>query len=91
MIAKNGGTKDRNETPKLGTWYERTVTLPAGTKYIFRHYDCYNQSSLYLDDVTVYGTDEVTYNVTKNGNETTGIIEQVIQNTVSKMAHMNIA
>ena len=76
MIAKNGGTKDRNETPKLGTWYERTVTLPAGTKYIaFRHYDCYNQSSLYLDDVTVYGTDEVTYNVTKNGNEiATGII-----------------
>lgn len=39
-----------------GSWYERTIDLPEGTKYIaWRHYNCTDMFCLKLDDVTVYG------------------------------------
>ncbi|WP_304295938.1 choice-of-anchor J domain-containing protein [Porphyromonas gulae] len=41
----------------IGEWYERTITLPAGTKYIaWRHYNCTDMFFLKLDDVTVYNS-----------------------------------
>lgn len=43
-----------------GTWYERTINLPEGTKYIaWRHYNCTDVYILRLDDVTVYNVDIV--------------------------------
>lgn len=40
-----------------GAWYERTVFLPEGTRYIaWRHYNCTDMYFLKLDEVTVYGT-----------------------------------
>lgn len=51
-----------------GTWYERTVNLPAGTKYIaFRHFDCSDYFWLNLDDVTVSGAVVMLYNVYRDG------------------------
>ncbi|WP_230491622.1 T9SS-dependent choice-of-anchor J family protein [Porphyromonas gingivalis] len=42
-----------------GAWYERTIALPAGTKYIaWRHYDCTDMFFLLLDDITVYRSTE---------------------------------
>ena len=39
-----------------GTWYERNVNVPAGTKYIaWRHFDCTDAFRLNLDDITIYG------------------------------------
>jgi hypothetical protein len=78
LTAKIYRPKERDETPKLGTWYERTVDLPAGTKYVaFRHYNCHGQWAMYIDDVTVYGeASTYSYTVTKNGTEVaTGITE----------------
>lgn len=41
----------------IGEWYERTITLPAETKYIaWRHYNCTDMFFLKLDDVTVYNS-----------------------------------
>jgi hypothetical protein len=41
LTAKHVGPKGDRGTNELGAWYERTVELPAGTKYVaFRHYDC---------------------------------------------------
>ena len=40
-----------------GAWYERTINLPEGTKYIaWRHYNCTDIYFLKLDDITVFGT-----------------------------------
>ena len=40
-----------------GAWYERTINLPEGTKYIaWRHYNCTDMFCLKLDDVTVYSS-----------------------------------
>ncbi|WP_235318177.1 choice-of-anchor J domain-containing protein, partial [Porphyromonas gulae] len=40
-----------------GAWYERTISLPEGTKYIaWRHYNCTDIYFLKLDDITVFGT-----------------------------------
>ena len=37
-----------------GTWYQKTVQLPAGTKYVaFRHFDCTDQFWLNVDDVKI--------------------------------------
>ncbi len=37
-----------------GVWHEKTVTLPAGTKYVaFRHFDCTDNFWLNLDDVVI--------------------------------------
>ena len=43
-----GGNRD------MSPWTERTVTLPAGTKYVaFRHFDSYDMNYLFIDDVTI--------------------------------------
>ncbi|WP_116680108.1 DUF2436 domain-containing protein, partial [Porphyromonas loveana] len=40
-----------------GTWYQKTVQLPAGTKYVaFRHFDCTDMFWLNLDDVKIAAT-----------------------------------
>ena len=40
----------------MGAWVERTVALPAGTKYVaFRHYNSYDMNFLFIDDVTIMG------------------------------------
>lgn len=63
------------DSPKASTWYERTIQLPAGTKYIaFRHYNCTDQWWLNIDDVTVYAgnpivVNDYTYTLTRNGVE----------------------
>jgi len=44
----SGGTRE------MSPWTERTVTLPAGTKYVaFRHFDSYDMNYLFIDDVTI--------------------------------------
>lgn len=41
---------------RFDPWIERTVELPAGTKYVaFRHVD-YDANYLFIDDVTIYGS-----------------------------------
>ena len=50
----------------VGTYYERTVTLPAGTKYVaFRHHNTTDMFRLNLDDISFY-TDATgdTYTIT---------------------------
>ena len=38
----------------LSPWTERTINLPAGTKYVaFRHYNSYDMNYLFIDDVTI--------------------------------------
>ena len=38
----------------MSPWTERTIQLPAGTKYVaFRHYNSYDMNYLFVDDVTV--------------------------------------
>ena len=49
------GKGARNDRPQ-SEWIERTVELPAGTKYVaFRHYNSPNLSDVLLEDVTIYG------------------------------------
>ena len=44
----NGGTRD------MSAWAEKTVQLPAGTKYVgFRHWNSYDMNYLFIDDVTI--------------------------------------
>ncbi len=46
----NGGSRD------MSAWNEKTVNLPAGTKYVaFRHWDSYDMNYLFIDDVTISG------------------------------------
>lgn len=82
LVNKGNATennKDRNENQKLANWHERTVDLPEGTKYIaFRHYNCYDQWSLYIDDITIYSgnVSNVTYNIIRNETQiATGVTE----------------
>ena len=38
----------------MTSWYERTVELPEGTKYVaFRHFNSYDMYFLLLDDITI--------------------------------------
>ena len=47
----------RPGTRDMSAWIEKTVELPAGTKYVaFRHYDSYDMNYLFIDDVTIYGS-----------------------------------
>jgi len=42
----------------LSPWTERTIALPAGTKYVaFRHFNCPDMNYLFIDDVTIMGED----------------------------------
>ena len=51
-VAAVGNRDDRPQSE----WQERTVELPAGTKYVaFRHYDSPNMSNVLIEDVTIYG------------------------------------
>ena len=44
----NGGTRE------MSAWIEKTVDLPAGTKYVgFRHWNSYDMNYLFIDDVTI--------------------------------------
>ncbi len=46
---------------EMSTWAAKSVTLPAGTKYVaFRHYNSDDMNYLFIDDVTVYGNGGVT-------------------------------
>ena len=39
---------------EMSPWTERTIQLPAGTKYVaFRHYNSYDMNYLFIDDVTI--------------------------------------
>jgi hypothetical protein len=69
-LTSKGGDREkgieRGGSRAQGTWYERTVNLPAGTKYIaWRHFNCTDMFRLNLDDVTVYGsaTTDFVYNI----------------------------
>ena len=60
--ANGNGTKATmapgNTSRAMSDWAEKTVELPAGTKYVaFRHYDSYDMNYLFIDDVTIYGED----------------------------------
>uniref|UniRef100_UPI0035A12F52 choice-of-anchor J domain-containing protein n=1 Tax=Porphyromonas loveana TaxID=1884669 RepID=UPI0035A12F52 len=57
-----------------GTWYQKTVQLPAGTKYVaFRHFDCTDMFWLNLDDVKITGeggsSADYTYTVYRDGTK----------------------
>lgn len=62
-------SEPRFQTP----WKKKTVTLPAGTKYVaFRHFDCSDMYRLCLDDVKIFcKEDEIpyTYTIYRNGTE----------------------
>ena len=46
-----------NTSRAMSDWAEKTVELPAGTKYVaFRHYDSYDMNYLFIDDVTINTT-----------------------------------
>ncbi|WP_152570226.1 choice-of-anchor J domain-containing protein, partial [Porphyromonas gulae] len=41
-------------TRAQGTWYQKTVQLPAGTKYVaFRHFNCTDFFWINLDDIEI--------------------------------------
>jgi hypothetical protein len=66
-------TKEGNAAKPQGNWYERTVNLPVGTKYIaWRHFNCSDWFRLNLDDVTVFGDGvtpgDVSYKVYRDGD-----------------------
>ena len=43
-------------TRAMSDWTEKTVSLPAGTKYVaFRHFDSDDMNYLFIDDVTIVG------------------------------------
>ena len=56
MVADGGRASRDSKGKTLGTWYNYTVDLSpyAGPKYIaFRHFDCYDQYIMCLDDITL--------------------------------------
>ena len=43
---------------EMSAWMEKNIDLPAGTKYVaFRHWNSYDMNYLFIDDVTIYGSD----------------------------------
>ena len=47
-MTNGGGTRD------MSAWIEKSIDLPAGTKYVaFRHYDSDDMNYLFIDDVTI--------------------------------------
>ena len=49
--ASNG--KYTNGARDLSPWTERSIALPAGTKYVAIHHEDYDNNYLFIDDVTV--------------------------------------
>ncbi|WP_039420601.1 choice-of-anchor J domain-containing protein, partial [Porphyromonas gulae] len=65
-------------TRAQGTWYQKTVQLPAGTKYVaFRHFNCTDFFWIFfwinLDDVVITGEGgtsvDYTYTVYRDGTK----------------------
>nr|WP_200880425.1 choice-of-anchor J domain-containing protein [Porphyromonas sp. COT-052 OH4946] len=58
-------------TRAQGTWYQKTVQLPAGTKYVaFRHFNCTDFFWLNLDDVVITSGNAPLYTYTIYRNNT---------------------
>ncbi|MDH7903273.1 hemagglutinin A [Porphyromonas gingivalis] len=54
-----------------GTWYQKTVQLPAGTKYVaFRHFGCTDFFWINLDDVVITSGNAPSYTYTIYRNNT---------------------
>lgn len=60
-------SKTQAGTREMSSWIEKTITLPAGTKYVaFRHWNSDDMNYLFIDDVTIYGEEipsTATYNI----------------------------
>ncbi|MGI6719150.1 MAG: C25 family cysteine peptidase [Bacteroidales bacterium] len=75
LTAKHVGPKGDRGTNDLGTWYERTVELPAGTKYVaFRHFNCTDAFRVNIDEVVISTEGgnidpptDVTFNIYRDG------------------------
>ncbi|MGI6718879.1 MAG: choice-of-anchor J domain-containing protein [Bacteroidales bacterium] len=75
LTAKHVGPKGDRGTNDLGTWYERTVELPAGTKYVaFRHFNCTDAFRMNIDEVVISTEGgnidpptDVTFNIYRDG------------------------
>jgi len=57
-----------------GTWLQRNINLPEGTKYIaFRHFNSTNNWDINIDEVVIYGnqpvTEDYTYTITRYDTE----------------------
>ena len=88
-----GGVKSSMTQPgdrALSAWMEKTVTLPAGTKYVaFRHYDSYDMNYLFIDDVTIYAEEApegVTFNVYRS---TDGENYEIVAEGISDMSYFD--
>lgn len=58
MTAKGPQYVGQRGANAQGTWYERSVELPAGTRYVaFRHFNCTDMFRLNLDDVKITASD----------------------------------
>ncbi|PDP44340.1 hypothetical protein CLI82_10910, partial [Porphyromonas gingivalis] len=50
--ARFGLSTEADGAKPQSVWIERTVDLPAGTKYVaFRHYNCSDLNYILLDDI----------------------------------------
>ncbi|AUR47189.1 hemagglutinin A [Porphyromonas gingivalis] len=73
--ARFGLSTEANGTKPQSVWIERTVDLPAGTKYVaFRHYNCSDLNYILLDDIqfTMGGSPtptDYTYTVYRDGTK----------------------
>ncbi len=74
ITAKQVGPKGDRGTNMMGVWYQRTVELPVGTKYVaFRHYNCTDAYRINIDDVEITSggnngpISEFTFNIYKDG------------------------
>ncbi len=76
LTAKHVGPKGPRGTNDMGTWYQRSVNLPSGTKYVaFRHFNCTDEFRLNLDDIEITDeggnvdppVDELTFNIYRDG------------------------
>ena len=54
-IGEGGRVSSTDESPRaMSQWFERTIELPAGTKYVaFRHFNSYDMNYLLIDDVAI--------------------------------------
>ncbi|PDP72289.1 choice-of-anchor J domain-containing protein, partial [Porphyromonas gingivalis] len=73
--ARFGLSTEANGAKPQSVWIERTVDLPAGTKYVaFRHYNCSDLNYILLDDIqfTMGGSPtptDYTYTVYRDGTK----------------------
>ncbi|MDD4848033.1 MAG: choice-of-anchor J domain-containing protein [Bacteroidales bacterium] len=71
MVGKGTQPTGERGTKGQGTWYERTIDLPEGTKYLaFRHFDCTDAFRLNVDDVAIKNVipEVLVYNVYRDGS-----------------------